>query len=255
MTEPNESREEVLLSAYLDDELSDEQADFIADRLLREPALAMQLEGLRTADDEARRLFAILDESPMPQRVLDLIQGKNNIVHFPQRGARRFLQLPVAIAASVALAAGFLASHWLRVAPDPGSATTGLYAASIEEGGQIEELLEHSPSDSVVKLADGTRATPMLTFQDRDGAYCRQLLVDGINRSAHAVACRRGGHWQLEALAFSATVDAGAPYQPASIAVPAAVSATVDGLIGVGEPLNLRQEKQAISSSWNNPDE
>lgn len=256
--EQTELDDDTLLSAYLDGELADDEADRITERLAREPALMRRLEAMKSADDATRQAFARLDEQPMPAAVLDMLGASKaehsaTVVPFPQRIVRNFTQLPVALAASVALVAGFLVSNVLREAPtDPyGITAAGVVAA----GSDLHELLEHGISAEPQQFADGATGQLVLTFEDKTGNYCRHLVVDGGEHGLQGVACRRAGGWQVEALSFGGGMDAGGPFRQASGTTPPAVNSAIDALIGPRDPLGVDEEKQLISDTWQKIDD
>lgn len=253
MMERPDLDDDTLLSAYLDGELGDDEADRITERLAREPALMRRLEAMKSADDATRQAFEKLDEQPMPAAVLDMLGASKaersaTVVPFPQRIVRNFAQLPVALAASVALVAGFLVSNVLREVPtDPyGISPAGIVAA----GSDLHDLLEHGISAEPQQFANGSTGQLVLTFEDKAGDYCRQLVVDGGGHGVQGVACRRGSSWQVEALSFGGGADAGGPYRQASGTTPAAVNSAIDTLIGARDPLGVDEEKALISETW-----
>lgn len=262
MTQTSESRQERddrLLSAWLDDELSAAEADEITDRLAREPALARRLEALRGADPAARAVYEWLDELPMPQGVLDLLEERkrpaasgtpaarerDNVLPFPQRFVQSFWQAPVAVAASLALVAGFLGSRLLIEAPEAGM--SALYAQQIPAGSGVHELLENGISTRPATLEDGSEGQLLLTFENNAGDWCRQLAVSRDAVRLQALACRRDGRWQTEALAYGR--PAGGDFQPASGNTPTAINAAIDRLIG-GEPLGADAEQALVRGGW-----
>lgn len=253
MTERPDYDDDTLLSAYLDGELADDEADRVTERLAREPELMQRLELMKSADDAARDAFATIDERPMPEAVLEMLgagaqASGANVVPFPRRVVQHFAQLPVALAASVALVAGFLVSDVLREAPsDP----YGITPAGIVAGGSdLHDLLENGISAEPQTFADGSTGSLVLTFEDRSGDFCRHLVVDGGEHGVQGVACRRGGRWQVEALSFGAGNEAGGPFRPASGTTPAAVDSAIDALIGSRDPLGADEEKALISGTW-----
>lgn len=248
-------RDDELLSAYLDDELPQDDADALTERLAREPALMQRLQALRAADDEARAMFSRIDEEPLPQAILDMLQDsdtttheKDNVVPFPQRIARQLLQAPVAIAASVALAAGFLADRMLLEGPADAQGIEALVAQQIAPDSEVYELLENGVSTATLVLQDGSEARLLLTFQDQDGDWCRQLSVAQDARQLQALACRRNGQWQSEALAFGETASGN--YQQASAQTPAAINAAIDRVIGGNQPLDVSAEAALVERGW-----
>lgn len=264
MTEQAEYSDDEALSAWLDGELPQAEADRLTERLASEPALARRLEAMRSADGRVRDAFAALDDVPMPQSVLDLLPQEqpaappqdvtsNNVVSFPRRIVQPFLQAPVAIAAAVALAAGFFVSGQLRDGTMPGGPTESLYAGTIPADSGLHTLFETGESGRAMLLADGRTGQPLLTFADADGAWCRQVAIGGnAAGTVHAVACRRDGRWHTEVLSIDrqAVRDPAGPYQLASTTTPPAVSGVIDSLIGAGAPLDAPAESALIESGW-----
>lgn len=62
------------LSALLDGELPDDEAERLRARLAREPALAARLEVLENADAKVRGAYEGLTDEPVPQSVVDLLR-------------------------------------------------------------------------------------------------------------------------------------------------------------------------------------
>lgn len=256
MKQPDKD-DDTLLSAYLDGELPDDEANRITERLAREPALMRRLEAMKGADDATRQAFSTIDERPMPAAVLEMLGADArgpaaSVVPFPKRVVQNFTQLPVALAASIALVAGFLVNEILREAPaDPFRITpTGVVA----DGSDLHELLEFGISAEPQELTDGATGRLVLTFEDKAGDYCRHLVVDAGDHGMQGVACRRSGDWQVEALSFGGGTDAGGPFRQASGTTPAAVDSAIDTLIGSSDPLDLDEEKALISDTWNKPE-
>ena len=256
MTQDSTDKDDIALSAYLDGELSDSEADRISERLAKEPALARRLEALRSGDEATRRLFGKLDELPMPRRVMELLNEEaqtaagGKVVPFPARFARQFFQLPVALAASVALIAGFLVSGVLRETGNVASSFPVLASGEIAAGSALQEQLESGISKVPQASGGGIRSQLLLTFQDVSGDYCRQLQLFTDARSAQALACRRGGQWQLETLDFADGPSPSGPYQQASGSGSAAVNAAIDALIGDNEPLDAAAESRLVENGW-----
>lgn len=251
MNEIDDNTDDIALSAYIDGELPDADARALKERLLKEPALARRLKVLRGADSDALRLYSAIDKRPMPQGVLDLLDRapkSSNVLAFPKRGIQQFFQMPVAIAASVALLAGFMVAELFRESSGP--AASGLYAGAVDSNSALHRLLEDGISAEAQMLGDGRRAEILLTFQDRVGDYCRQLQVDSPAAPVQGVACRRGTNWQLEAVSIAGKRSPDGSYQQASGDTPAAINSTIDGLIGALPPLDREEEKSIISSGW-----
>jgi hypothetical protein len=250
------SRDDELLSAMLDGELDEVAAIALKERLAGEPQLAKRLATLRRADDQTRAMFATIDELPMPQGVIDLLAANgasealpaSNVISFPRRMIDRFASAPVAIAASVALAAGFFANRLFEGAPTAPASIAVLQAQTVPQGSAVYELLENNASAEPVDLADGATGRVLLTFADENGDWCRQLAIESNDASVQALACRRSGDWRSEVIAFG-NPAAGA-YQPASAAALAIISAAVDSRIGDRAALEADEERQLLNKQW-----
>lgn len=248
-------RDDETLSAYLDGELTTDELRTFERRLETDTALQARLSMMREADAATREVFAAVDAAPMPEAVMELLKrapatGGDNVVAFPQRGLDRFMQVPVAIAAGVALVVGFLVSDVFQQLPGRADSIQSLSAQAIDADSSLHRLLEERRSGEIMSLADGQEAEVLLSFEDPQNArFCRQFRVDNADSAAHAVACREAGNWNIEALAF-ADAAPGGQFAPASAGIPFTISGTVDQLIGSTEPLGIEEENRVISGSW-----
>ena len=261
-----DANDDAILSAYLDDELALDDARRLKDRLAREPALALRLEQMRSANLAARGVFEAADDLPLPQSVLDLLNengadnpratsDEGNVATFPARGLQRYFQAPVALAASVALAAGFLAGDVLHRTQDADAPVApSLYADTIPQRSELHDLLETGVSGTPRVLPSGASGRLMLSFENRDGDWCRQFELARETGSMQALACRRNDAWHMEALAYGAPVPAGGNYQAAGSDSLPALDTAVDEQIGTGEALDLEEESRLISNGWRDPD-
>ena len=246
------------LSAWLDGELPPSEAKRLEERLSAEPALARRLERLREADRKAQHAFHALDASPMPQTVLDLLKDEDaarsrdaqqaQVVRLQPRRPR-FFQMPVAIAASVALVAGFLIHDLM--APQGAGGETALPVSGVIAGNSgLYRMLESAPAGEAVDLAGSGVAEVVLTFQANDGDWCRQFRLGTAASALHGLACRQAGGWQLETASFAGPDPSGATFQQAAGATPAPLEAAVRARLGGGEPLAPGEESHVISEGW-----
>lgn len=246
------------LSAWLDGELSRDEAERLEQRLTAEPELARRLERLREADRKAQLAFHAIDGTPMPQAVLDLLKDENagrsqkaqdaQVVRLRSR-APRFFQMPVAIAASAALVAGFLVHDLISpqgVGHDPALPMSGVIAG--DSG--LYRMLETVPAGEAVGLPDAGRAEVVLSFRADDGDWCRQFRLWNAASALHGLACRQPGGWQLETASFARPDSSEATFRQAVGATPAALGAAVRARLGGREPLGSDEEKRAISEGW-----
>lgn len=258
----NDMTDDERLSAWLDGELPHDEAKRFEQRLAAEPALARRLERLREADRKAQQAFHAIDGAPMPQGVLDLLQDddadrlqqspdaspKAQVVELRPRTAR-FFQMPVAIAASVALVAGFLVRG--LVAPQGVGDDAALPLSGVVAGGSgLHRVLETAPAGETVSLPGEGSAEVVLSFQADDGDWCRQFRLGTTAAAMQGLACRQAGGWQVEAASFAAPGSPGGAFQQATGATPAALEAAVRARLGAREPLGADEERRAISEGW-----
>lgn len=261
MSDERQERDDELLSAYLDGELSQPQVDELTSRLAREPELAERLEAMRSVDKAAVAAFRAVDERQIPERILDLIgedehsdAGEaSNVVQIRRPAINRFIQPPVAIAASVALVAGFYLSALLGDGGAPDREVVAVYASRIPEGSDLRVVFDRNLSGESINLSDGRVAEPVLTFRGVDGNYCRQVRITGAAKSADALACRRDGNWEVELVSFDEASSAApeSPYgQASSSGGAAAMHGTIERLIGQEPPLDRTEEAEIMGKGW-----
>jgi hypothetical protein len=259
MSDTRQDRDDELLSAYLDSELPRAEADDLARRLAREPALSARLEELRAMNRAAAAAFRVFDERPMPRRVVELLGGDetearaSDVVPLRQPPTLgQFFRLPVALAASVALIIGL----WLGGLPGDGGAPEGAaYASRIEEGSALHAAFDRAASGTVVELDGGGIAAPRLTFLSEGGAWCRQVRITGGPAPADTLACRRNGEWQVQLVTFGPAMRAGeGAYGQASAGAAPAMRAALEDLMGREPPLGPDEEADVIGRGWGSGD-
>ena len=204
------------LMAYLDGELSRDEAARIAETVEHDPALRARLDIQRSLKDRITAHFAPIAEEPVPDRFKALLGAERDggdggetaeIVDFAdakqdrdtrreRMGAWRLPQLG-AIAASLAI--GMLAGPALfgGAGGSSPSIAQGLALASDDPlaGALDTQLASTQGADSPIRVG--------ITFRNPEGQYCRTFdgpEIDGL-------ACRENGAWQV-AMAVSDTEPA-----------------------------------------------
>jgi hypothetical protein len=134
------------------------------------------------------------------------------------------------IAMAVCLVVGLIAGR--LVAPPPAT-LSGVDDAPPIATGPLAQALTGAATGATgpVRIA--------LTFQDRDGVYCRAYQASGPAPSA-GVACREPGAWKVRMVGVAG---------PAGAGVPTAVMATANAMMA-GKPLDAATEAKARTAGW-----
>jgi len=219
-----------LLSRHLDGELDELSARRVAQRLAAEPQLRSTFARMAAIDQRVKQAFAGGDQ--VPAHIAALLEA-----HAADGAAapRRRTAWPYAVAASLAAVTGlFLAGVWQAPA-EP----------------SLAQVLESTPSmaDGWQPLSDGRRMRPILSFQDVDGAWCREYLVDDSGRGSRGVACRDGGQWQTRIEVAAEIPGSRSDYRPAAAADADAVADYLDKQAD-GIALSRAEETVLIAKDW-----
>jgi hypothetical protein len=154
------------------------------------------------------------------------------------------------------LRSGYRIPAW-SLAAGPALAAVAVLAVGLAalQPGRGGILMDASMAAALEKTASGKDAPlatvrPVLSFNSKTGAWCRQFEVRHADRQvSHALACRgEDRHWNVIA---STTPSAGG-IAPAG----ADRRKTIDDLAAAmmrGEPLSQADEAQAIGKAWRRP--
>jgi hypothetical protein len=251
-----------LLSAYLDGVLpAGKHAEFER-RLQQDRELARRLDRLARVNAVVRDAYVSDVDEPLPQSILDLLGDterpagpRADIVDLAvRRGADvpQSFTWPAALAASVTLAIGVGLGYLVSSGGTDAELAWLASAGVVEAGTPLHAALETGTSGSIHAIGDALSARPVLSFIATDSEYCRQLELGGRARSADALACRRNGAWQLEALSFlpgqPGAGQQGGVFRPAG-ATSSAIDAAIDERI-VGDALDDASERELIETGW-----
>lgn len=236
------------LSAFLDGELPEQEMAGIRAALAEDEALAQRLERLALPDDIIASTYRTIDERPLPEAVTAMLatahnspradEQANNVVAFPLwKRINHGLQQHAALAACLALVAGFVLSQATHPALSPNTDAAWQ---------QVAAALDDGRSGVAQQLADGSSVTPQLSFVSQDGTYCRQYAQSGTETGTENIACNSGGDWTLIATVHTGP-QTGGTYQTAS------GGSVLDGVLDrmiAGAPLSADQETDAIDTEW-----
>ncbi len=253
------------LMAYADGELDAAQRAEVEAAMAADPEVArrvVQHQALR------KQLGATFDGALMetvPERLVAAVRSAPTNVSATVTDLRRVRAARAAEAAAAAKRAGAPRRPWTWV-------EWSAMAASVAAGAVIAHLALRSPgadrigtqggqlvaqSDLAQALSNQLASDPPansavqigVSFRAKSGDHCRTFVVK--NRSPlGGLACRQGDAWHVQVLA-SAIAPAGAQggYKPASVEMPAAVTAAAQIAID-GEPLDAAAEAAARDKGW-----
>jgi Putative zinc-finger len=225
------------LSAFLDNELSPVDMAAVREALAEDETLADRLADLIKIDSLVAETYSVIDRTPLPENIHEILatERKSNVVGFALvRRARNLFKQHAALAASIALVAGVLIG---QVSHSPQG----------DPWQQIASVLQSTPSGESQLLANGQEVTPRLSFQDKEGDYCRTFRLQDSGVRRDSVACRRNGNWQQTATVYSQMEDDTASYRPASGGDP--LDLLIDKAINEG-PYDRHQEAELIRENW-----
>jgi anti-sigma factor RsiW len=260
MSHDTPSPDDLALSALIDGALPESEARALRERLASDPALAARLATLSDVDTRLKAAYGRIADEPVPASVaallreeLDAGEATGNVLPFRSRVLRPLFTLPSAIAAGVALIAGFLFAHLMTPelrapGPLPYLAGSGLIAA----GSPLHDALERVPSGESRQLDGALSASPRLSFRTADGAWCRQLEIHATEGTTETLACRGADGWQVALASFRSAAPVGADetvYRPASGLDDSPIELLVDTIID-GEPLGPAEERLMIEQRW-----
>lgn len=247
------------LSAYLDGTLPENEMDAITNALAETDELAERLANMRGADTWLRQEFAALDETPVRQETLDLInqfgeaeqESTDNVVTFrKQRQAEAPRGWPAwgqAIAASVTLAVGVLTGMQMRNDTQPDGEMLQV-AGLIEPSDPLHIVLQSTPSMQSTTFDSGITAIPTLSFAAADGTYCRELTITAASTENRSLACQTEGGWLVRASVAMPKTFANEGFTTAS-ADTQLIDDTIRNLMQ-GDTFTPEQEKALIDSGW-----
>lgn len=256
-----------MLSAYLDGELDPPQAMAVDRALGADPVLRARLARLREVDVALSAALA-LDDVETPRRVMQMLsdapaspvaeaRAQDGDAR-PRSGAeivrpfaffRTRPLAPMAMAASLALAAGYAIGVLQPAQPGVPLAVAGAVSADHP----LFAALETTPSGEAASLAgaDGATVRPLLSYAADDGSLCREFEAGDAARSVRGVACRGEDAWEVRVAASGGGLapEGEGGYQPASAGDASFIADYIDATIE-GDPLGPEDEDDAMRLGW-----
>lgn len=237
---------EAEIAAFIAGRLTGPDADRIAAVLETDPAaqdVAERLGAADLGDGTLRAAFAApLAETPPATLRATLLGEPGKVAMLPRR--QQVAWVPAALAAVIALAAGFGAGWSIRA---PGSGDGPATVAVGPAQGAVLVALDTMPSGTALGSV-----IPTATFRGGNGHYCREF--DTLEASgapvAAGLACRATGGWRILLLAAHAEGEGeAADFTPAGGAAADPIGEFL-GAIDAGLALPPADEAALIARGW-----
>lgn len=249
------------LMAYVDGELNDLETEKVR-KVLRTNAEARQrIEIFRESTTLLQEVYDAPFHEEVPRHLIDGIKNFKVDDHRPRFIDRitSWFQVtswqPIhALAFSMILIIG-IGTGWFAAGLSSPELTV---FSPIFQGGDFSRGLETTVSGVSFNVADRQASvTPIATFLDKHGHYCRQYEVvhpeNGSNLLTYGVACRTGsGDWLTRVSVIPAPPD----FSPANMEnsyVPAGddeLASTIFSELMAAPPLTIEQEEDLMHGGW-----
>jgi hypothetical protein len=248
------SREHERVSAYLGGTMTSQEASAFEQELKDDLGLAAVVERWQGNDAFLKQAFATPDATDISDALLARLgltetAASDNVVAIDSFRRPNTEQndnsvspkwrwpMVASIAASlvVALAVGNL----LLTMP-----------AGIASEATFQTAMNNSTSGVAVALNDTQTLTPILSFEARDGRFCREFALKDKAESNQGITCKTGDQWTIEALVNGGKV------LPSSSEIRTAAGnegATLDTFysrLGAGDPVDRSTEEYLILRGW-----
>jgi hypothetical protein len=230
------------LLAFVEGELSPEEARKVAAEVANDPALASHVEKHRALKARLHEASLPMTQAAMPESVTSNAPPPvERVTPMPPAsesiGVRRSWIPAGAMAVGIALGA-LLAFTFL-----PAGEIRSVNGAAVADGALARALSTVIVSEQDKSANSGARIQD--SFFSGEGYFCRDFTTSGDAKDALAgIACRESSGWRIRVLAA-----AGGNGKSDAPVVPASVRDTLDAMI-VGKPLDADNERAARSQDW-----
>jgi hypothetical protein len=233
------------LLAFIEGELSPEEARRVAAEVANDPALAAYTQ-------KHRALKARLQAASLPARDGAKANAEASIA-WPPEGLGACLKSPperplpsrkeagMSWIPAAAMAIGIALGLLLAISFQTSSEMRAQAGKATAQGALARALSTQLPSEQ--DQAGGTLIGE--SFFNSDGFFCRNFTMsDEMGNALSGIACREGQDWRIRSLAAAAPADTGKTPD-----VPASVRASFNSMI-VGKPLDVEAERAARAQGW-----
>lgn len=239
------------LAAFVDGELSPEEAAAVVMHLADHPQDQAYVDDLTAANVALSRAFAAELDQPLPDRLRHLIMGQKITASVLPVGLKAVMRPLTALLAGLALGAAVAASLAVAVflpAVDPHDLSPGPLAGDFP----LIPALASLPSGTAQVLEDGAEVMVLATLPTPTG-FCREIEIIHARsgRLEAALVCTAGAGWTVEAVLTENYADAAATegFGTASGNEGQSFAPFLDR-IGAGAVLSPAEEAAAITRGW-----
>lgn len=237
-----------ILSAFLDGELDDTQADLVRAELSTNDELNQRLELMAYVSGMIQTEISQIDLRPIPQDTIETLAEQNS--NHQALGFQKISQhTRVAIIAGLAiLVIGFTwqfllfsKSEYIAV-----KIPTGELAVESE----LHQALSETISTERVKIGNPEQTfESVFSFENNDGDFCREFIIGQKNVSKRSIACYKNRRWHILISTADNHYSVEDGYTPTTSATGAAFELFANELIN-GESFSIEKETALINNKW-----
>jgi len=195
-----------IISAFLDNELSEPEVAIFKKRLQEDALFANEFAKYSENDLALKQHVSLIDNVPVPDSIMNLLRdaeqntpaSNSNIVQLASWRDPKWLSL----------AASFLIVTLLAPV---------VWYSSNEDSPSLANILSSEVSGQSIALDSNTQVVLVMSFQDRQGNFCREYRLSKSTGNEQAVACNVNGKWETQ-VSDSIQVASSQTYQTASSA-------------------------------------
>ncbi|SFD57646.1 anti-sigma factor family protein [Pseudoalteromonas denitrificans] len=219
-------QDHLLISAFLDGELSLEESACFKQRLLKEPALNQQYQVLKSLDQNLKSAFSEIESDPIPEALSNLLENEK-----PKTEVWQFM----AMAASLVVVSliSFLG-----------------YQFSLQEhiSVALNQALETRPSMEVAQLNEESQFIALQSFRHTNGNICREYVIKAQSMQEHSVACKIQKSWQVQVKKQTKILDL--EHYITATGSQGKIIEPYLKKVAKGQALNVDEELKLISRNW-----
>lgn len=237
-----------LISAYIDNELSDSEREQVNARLLQDKEFESIFLEFKNNDLQLLEHYSKIDEKPVPNEILNLLKDSSQISQKSESDKpeelvannvtqnfskqRAWYQAGLSLAASALFVA--LVSYYYD------------YSDGALFDSQLATILDSNISGKSIEINTSERVYLSMSFLNKDGYWCREFFIIATTTTQN-ISCRFEQEWQNE-ISIPAEFNEGNSYMPASSNDNYKIETWLDNNMG-SDPLSNKQEQELMQTN------